>query len=79
MNEPIGALCVMRDDDASEHWVVSICQGNGYKLVLRRFESQDQAGEFAIEERARRMQIDAGPMTIHFPDDCPCRGGGMKW
>ena len=78
MNEPVGALCVLRDD-ASEHWLVSICQGGGRKLVLRRFDSQDEASEFAIEERGRRMQIDAGPMTIHFPDDCPCRDSGMKW
>ena len=78
MNEPVGALCVLRDD-ASEHWLVSICQGGGRKVVLQRFDSQDQASEFAVHERGRRMQIDSGPMTIHFPEDCPCRGTGMAW
>ena len=78
MNQPVGALCVLRDG-ASEHWLVSICQGGGEKRVLGCFDSQDQASEFAIAERGRRMQINSGPMTIHFPDDCPCRGSGMRW
>ena len=78
MNEPVGGLCVLRED-ASDQWLVSICQGGGRKLILRRFETKEQASEFAIEERGRRMQIDAGPLTIHFPDDCPCRGSGKRW
>ena len=78
MNEPVGSVCVLRDG-ASDRWLVSICQGGARKLILRRFETKDQASDFAIEERGRRMQIDAGPFTIHFPDDCPCRSSGMTW
>ena len=79
MSEPIGSLCVIRDE-SSNHWLVSICQGNGYRHVLRRFESREDASEYAIEERARRTQTVAGAsMSIHFPNDCPCGGEGMKW
>jgi hypothetical protein len=78
MNEPVGSLCVLADEDHKQ-WTVSICQGGGNKLVLRRFDSQDQAADFAIEERARRQQLNDGPMTIHFPDDCPCCGKGRSW
>ena len=78
MNERIGSLCVLRDD-GHRHWLVSICQGDGKKLVLRRFEQQDRAAEFAIEERARRLRSGIASLTIHFPDDCPCSGGGSTW
>ena len=79
MSEPIGSLCVMRDE-ASDEWLVSICQGNGYRYALRRFRDRDAAAEFAIEERARRTQTTAGvSLAIHFPEECPCRGDGMKW
>ena len=78
MSEPIGSLCVLRDESHS-HWLVSICQGGGRKLVLRRFESRDKAAEWAIEERARRMDNARATMIIHFPDDCPCSGDGSKW
>ena len=78
MNEPVGSLCVLADDDHRQ-WSVSICKGAGEKEVLRRFDSQDQAAEFAIEERGRRQQLCNGPMVIHFPDDCPCCGSGRRW
>ena len=79
MNEPIGSLCVLPDEQHA-HWLVSICQGGGNKLVLRRFESRDKAAEWAIEERARRAaETNGASMTIHFPDDCPCCGGGSTW
>ena len=72
MSAPIGSLCVLADDSHT-HWLVSICQGNGNKLILRRFESRDNAAEWAIEERARRIASGEEPRVIHFPDDCPCR------
>jgi hypothetical protein len=78
MSDTIGSLCVL-PDDTHEHWLVSICQGGGHKLVLRRFESRDQAAEFAIEERARRAEKGEQFLTIHFPDDCPCSGGEINW
>ena len=78
MTEPIGSLCVLADEQHA-HWLVSICQGNGRKLVLRRFESKDKAAEWAIEERGRRWGRDGLPLTIHFPDDCPCHGSGSTW
>ena len=81
MTEPIGSLCVLADEQHA-HWLVSICQGGGRKLILRRFESRDKAAEWAIEERARRSKLPNGKgqtLTIHFPDDCPCHGGGSTW
>ena len=69
--EPIGGLCVLADE-GHDHWLVSICQGGGRKLVLRRFERKDQAAEWAIAERARRIASGEVPCVIHFPDDCPC-------
>ena len=77
MSETIGSLCVLPDEH-HEHWLVSICQGGGHKLVLRRFESRDKAAEWAIEERSRRMESGESP-TIHFPDDCPCGGSELTW
>jgi hypothetical protein len=71
MSEPIGSLCVLADEDR-RHWLVSICQGGGRKLVLRRFESRDKAAEWAIEERGRRIAKGGTSVTINFPDDCPC-------
>ena len=78
MSEPIGGLCVLADE-SHQHWLVSICQGGGNKLVLRRFESRAKASEWAIEERARRAGNGGGSLTIHFPDDCPCCGNGSTW
>ena len=78
MNEQIGSLCVRRDD-GNQHWLVSICQGGGKKLVIRRFEAQEKATEFALEERARRQRDGIVSLTIHFADDCPCGGGGSTW
>ena len=83
-HEPIGDLCVL-PDATHTHWLVSICRGGGNKEVLRRFESHADATEWAIDERARKMQSPAaGPVTIHFPDDCPCHAndnaaGGSTW
>jgi hypothetical protein len=71
-------MCVMRDP-ASRQWLVSMCGGNGRRDVIRRFESQDKASEFAVEERYRRMQTTSGPIDILFPVTCPCDGSGMKW
>jgi hypothetical protein len=78
MSEPIGSLCVLPDEGAS-HWLVSICQGGGRKVVLRRFERCDKAAEWAIEERALRAGKGNGSLTIHFPDDCPCSGNNSSW
>ena len=75
MNEPVGSLCVLRDG-GSERWLVSICQGGARKMILRRYEAPEQASAFALEERGRRMQTDGRLLTVHFPDDCPCRGNG---
>jgi hypothetical protein len=72
--DPVGDLCVL-PDASHTHWLVSICLGSGNRQVLRRFECHASATEWAIDERARRMQVPgAGPVVIHFPDDCPCHG-----
>ena len=79
MAEPIGSLCVLRDLD-SDDWMVSICQGGGYRYVLRRFDSRDAAAAFAIAERARRAQTPSAGASpsIHFPDDCPCHAEQLE-
>ena len=79
MAEPIGSLCVLRDLDSDE-WMVSICQGSGYRYVLRRFDSRDAAAAFAIAERERRMQTPSADASrsIHFPDDCPCHAEALE-
>ena len=80
MTEPLGSLCVLASADARE-WTVAECQGCGERTVLRRFETQDRAAEWALEERARRAKPSGAGATqaVHFPDDCPCRGTGMTW
>jgi hypothetical protein len=78
MKEPVGSLCVL-PDDSRINWLVSICQGNGYKHVLRRFETRDKAVEWAIDERARRADQAGMSLTIHLPDDCPCTGEDLSW
>jgi hypothetical protein len=78
MTEPIGSLCVRQSDGCSE-WIVSICQGDGERQILRRFGNRTAAAEFAIEERARRVQGNMNRLTIHFPDECPCNGAKLIW
>ena len=78
MSDTKGDLCVI-PDDTHAHWLVSICKGPGQKRVLMRFASRDKAAEWAINERARLNALGQGITTIHFPDDCPCSGGTIKW
>ena len=78
MNEPIGSLCVLLDDNHSQ-WIVSICQGEGRKQILRRFQARDQATEFALQERQRLMRDGQPDVRIQFPDDCPCIGNSLTW
>jgi hypothetical protein len=75
MPEPIGSLCVLRDDDLAG-WVVAICRGrDNPKEILRRFATRGEASEFALAERDRRKTAGTSSAVIHFPDDCPCTGG----
>lgn len=74
MNEPVGSLCVLRDDDLTG-WAVSICRGGGKREFLNRFATQGEAAEFALAERDRRRASGLGELVVHFPDDCPCHGG----
>ena len=78
MSDPVGGLCVL-PDQSHQHWLVSICLGNGRKFILRRFEARDKAAEWAIEERARHAGKDQRSLVIHFPDDCPCCGNCSTW
>ena len=79
MNEPIGSLCVLPDEQHA-HWLVSICQGGGHKAGAAPISNRgEQGAEWAIEERGRGVANCGASMTIHFPDDCPCGGGGSNW
>ncbi len=70
-DQPIGELCVLRDESGAG-WSVAICRGNVVdREVLARFSDSAKAAEFAVAERDRR-RADGVELTIHFPDDCPC-------
>lgn len=70
-SEPIGDICVIRDDDNNE-WTVTICRGQGTRDQLRSFRTREEASEFAYAERDRFRKHRGLELAIHFPDDCPC-------
>ena len=70
-SEPIGDICVIRDDDTNQ-WAVTICRGNGTREQLRKCRTPEEAAEFAYAERDRFRKHRGMELTVHFPDDCPC-------
>jgi hypothetical protein len=71
MNEPVGDLCVLLADDG-QTWVVAICRGNRTRDELARFPNREEASEFVLAERDRRLSQHGVALDVHFPDDCPC-------
>ena len=71
MNEPIGDLCVLRDEEGGQ-WTVCLCRGTGRRDNLKQFKTREDAAAFAAAERDR-LRAEAGfAVDIHYPDDCPC-------
>lgn len=73
MKEPVGDICVLRDEELKS-WVVFRCRGNGTRDQVRPFCSREEAASFAMSERDRYMKEEGLALDIHFPDDCPCLG-----
>lgn len=71
ITEPIGDICVIRDDDTNK-WTVTVCRGAGTREVLRNCASREEAAEFAYAERDRFRRHHSLELAVHFPDDCPC-------
>lgn len=71
MTEPIGDICVIRDENDAQ-WHVTICRGNGTREQLRAFGTREEAAAFAMAERDRFRKHRSLELMIHFPDDCPC-------
>ena len=70
-SEPIGDICVIRDDEGNE-WSVTLCRGQGTRDHLKSFKTREEAAEFAYAERDRFRKHRGFELMIHFPDDCPC-------
>jgi hypothetical protein len=71
MNEPIGDLCILRNEEVNL-WEVFLCRGKGRRDVLQQFETREEAASFAASERERLRAQGGLAVDIHFPDDCPC-------
>ena len=71
MREPVGDLCVLRDEELKS-WVVFRCRGNGTRDKTRSFASREEASAYALAERTRILSVEGLALDIHFPDDCPC-------
>ncbi len=75
MSEPLGSLCVLRDDDLSG-WTVYVCHGVGKRELVARFATKGEADTRALAERDRRRAANLGDyrLCIQSPEDCPCNG-----
>lgn len=71
MIEPIGDICVIRDDE-QKVWTVALCRGHGTRDQLATFETREEALSYATIERQRRLVEDGMMLDLHVPDDCPC-------
>jgi hypothetical protein len=70
-HEPVGNLCVVRDEELTG-WSVLICPGvAGARKPLARFSTRSQAEEFANAEMIRLNKGGDKKFVLHV-DDCPC-------
>lgn len=69
--EPVGNLCVIRDENLS-HWDVIICPGLvGERKPLARFSTRGEAEAFANQRLAELNSKEGHKYVLHV-DDCPC-------
>lgn len=70
--EPIGNLCVIRQESL-QGWIVQTCAGlNGGREPLGCFATRGEAEAFAIAELAKLNAGAAERKYILRVDDCPC-------
>lgn len=70
--EPIGNLCVIRDESL-QHWTVLVCAGlNGDRKPLGQFSTRGEAEAFARGELVKLNAQEKGKRFILHVDDCPC-------
>ena len=70
--EPVGNICVIRDDSLRT-WSVMICRGMlGDRTPLAEFSTRGEAEDFARAELARLNAVPNGKIHILHVDDCPC-------
>lgn len=70
--EPIGNLCVIRDESL-QHWTVLICAGlNGDRTPLGQFSTRGEAESFARGELTKLNAQQKDKRLILHVDDCPC-------
>lgn len=67
-----GDLCVIRDADQPDTWLVLLCQTPETRRTIATFRSFDEAAAFAIDHRTQRIAAGDSFTPIHFPDACPC-------
>lgn len=70
--EPVGNLCVVRDETLN-YWSVLICPGLvGERKPLARFSTRSEAEAFAQAELAKINRKQSTNKCILHVDDCPC-------
>ena len=69
--KPRGELCVAPDRTTGQ-WAVMVCDGHGEFQLMHTYGSKEAAMQFAMDESTRREGANGKPVTVHFPDDCPC-------
>lgn len=72
VREPVGNLCILRDETLSG-WEVLECKGiAGDRKPLGRFSTRSEAEAFAHTELARLNSKPGPRVYILHVDDCPC-------
>ena len=70
--EPVGNLCVVRDETLNS-WSVMICPGlTGKRKPLGKFGTRGEAEAFAHKEILRMNAESPGKRIVLHVDDCPC-------
>lgn len=70
--DPIGNLCVLRDDSLSA-WTVLVCPGAlGKRKPLAKFSTRGEAEAFAKAELEKMNSGQKEKNYILHVDDCPC-------
>ena len=70
--EPVGNLCVVRDETLN-YWTVLICPGAvGERKPLAKFSTRGEAEQFARTELTKMNAEQSGTKYVLRVDDCPC-------
>jgi hypothetical protein len=70
--EPVGNLCVIRDESLNS-WTVQVCPGAvGTRKPLAKFSTRGEAEAFARLELVKMNSGAGAKVHILHVDDCPC-------